>query len=54
MERARYEADRAERAFSQVEPENWLVARDNLGWALQRTRLSHLQSAHSENAPSPA
>jgi hypothetical protein len=27
VERARYEADRAERAFSQVEPENRLVAR---------------------------
>jgi excisionase family DNA binding protein len=46
VERARYEADRAERAFSQVEPENRLVARSlEARW---EARLAALAEAEQE------
>jgi excisionase family DNA binding protein len=46
VERARYEADRAERAFSQVEPENRLVARSLEGrWEARLTALAAAEEA---------
>src|SRR6266576_1288402 len=46
VERARYEADRAERAFSQVEPENRLVARSlEARWEARLTALAEAGQA---------
>jgi excisionase family DNA binding protein len=46
VERARYDADRAERAFSQVEPENRLVARSlEARWEARLTALSEAEQA---------
>ena len=46
VERARYEADRAERAFSQVEPENRLVARSlESRWETKLAALAEAQAA---------
>ena len=46
VERARYEADRAERAFSQVEPENRLVARAlEARWEARLTALAEAEEA---------
>ena len=46
VERARYEADRAERAFSQVEPENRLVARTlEARWEARLTALAEAEEA---------
>ena len=46
VERARYEADRAERAFSQVEPENRLVARTlEARWEARLTALAEAEKA---------
>ena len=46
VERARYEADRAERAFSQVEPENRLVARTlEARWEARLTALAEAEQA---------
>jgi excisionase family DNA binding protein len=46
VERARYEADRAERAFSQVEPENRLVARSlEARWEARLTALAGAEEA---------
>ncbi len=46
VERARYEADRAERAFSQVEPENRLVARSlEARWEAGLTALAEAGQA---------
>ena len=58
VERARYEADRAERAFSQVEPENRLVARSlEARWEARPTALAEagqaLQDARDALPPLP-
>jgi excisionase family DNA binding protein len=58
VERARYDADRAERAFSQVEPENRLVARSlEARWEARLTALAEagqaLQDAHDALPPLP-
>ena len=58
VERARYEADRAERAFSQVEPENRLVARTlEARWETKLAALAEaeqaLESAHATLPPLP-
>jgi hypothetical protein len=46
VERARYEADRAERAFSQVEPENRLVARSlESRWETKLVALAEAEAA---------
>jgi hypothetical protein len=46
VERARYEAGRAERAFSQVEPENRLVARSlEARWEARLTALAEAEQA---------
>jgi hypothetical protein len=46
VERARYDADRAERAFSQVEPENRLVARSlEARWESRLTALAEAEQA---------
>jgi hypothetical protein len=46
VERARYEADRAERAFSQVEPENRLVARTlETRWEAKLAALAAAEAA---------
>ena len=46
VERARYEADRAERAFSQVEPENRLVARTlEARWEAKLAALADAEQA---------
>ena len=46
VERARYEADRAERAFCQVEPENRLVARSlEARWETRLAALAEAQQA---------
>jgi Recombinase zinc beta ribbon domain len=46
VERARYDADRAERAFSQVEPENRLVARSlEARWEARLTALAEAEQA---------
>ncbi|MCK2241848.1 MULTISPECIES: recombinase family protein [unclassified Crossiella] len=46
VERARYEADRAERAFSQVEPENRLVARSlESRWETKLAALAEAEAA---------
>jgi DNA invertase Pin-like site-specific DNA recombinase len=46
VERARYEADRAERAFSQVEPENRLVARSlESRWETKLAALAEAETA---------
>ena len=46
VERARYDADRAERAFSQVEPENRLVARTlEARWEARLTALAEAEQA---------
>lgn len=46
VERARYEADRAERAFTQVEPENRLVARTlESRWEAKLTALTEAEAA---------
>ena len=46
VERARYEADRAERALSQVEPENRLVARTlEARWEARLTALAEAEQA---------
>ncbi|WP_040827990.1 recombinase family protein, partial [Nocardia jiangxiensis] len=46
VERARYDADRAERAFSQVEPENRLVARSlEARWEAKLAALAEAQAA---------
>jgi hypothetical protein len=46
VQRARYEADRAERAFSNVEPENRLVARTlESRWEVKLTALAEAESA---------
>ncbi len=57
-ERARYEADRAERAFSQVEPENRLVARTlEVRWEARLAALAEaeqaLESARATLPPLP-
>ena len=57
-ERARYEAERAERAFSQVEPENRLVARTlEARWEAKLAALADaeqaLQAAHTALPPLP-
>ena len=59
VERARYDADRAERAFSQVEPENRLVARSlEARWEARLTALAEaeqaLQAATDALPPCPA
>src|SRR6266576_1488212 len=59
VERARYEADRAERAFSQVEPENRLVARSlEARWEARLTALAEaeqaLQAAQDTLPPLPS
>ena len=58
VERARYEADRAERAFSQVEPENRLVARSlEARWEARLAALAEagqaLQDARDALPPLP-
>jgi DNA invertase Pin-like site-specific DNA recombinase len=58
VERARYEADRAERAFSQVEPENRLVARTlEARWEAKLAALAEaeqaLESARAALPPLP-
>ena len=58
VERARYEADRAERAFSQVEPENRLVARTlEARWEAKLAALADaeqaLQAAQAALPPLP-
>ena len=58
VERARYDADRAERAFSQVEPENRLVARTlEARWEARLTALAEaeqaLESARAALPPLP-
>jgi excisionase family DNA binding protein len=58
VERARYEADRAERAFSQVEPENRLVARSlEARWEARLADLAEagqaLQDARDALPPLP-
>jgi hypothetical protein len=50
VERARYEADRAERAFSAVEPENRLVAR-NLETRWDQTRRAGRGRARPDRRP---
>ncbi|MFF1498235.1 recombinase family protein [Streptomyces sp. NPDC058304] len=46
VERARYEADRAERAFGQVEPENRLVARSlESRWEARLTAVAQAETA---------
>jgi hypothetical protein len=46
VERARYEADRAERAFAAVEPENRLVARSlETRWETRLSRLAEAEQA---------
>jgi DNA invertase Pin-like site-specific DNA recombinase len=46
VERARYDADRAERAFSQVEPENRLVARTlESRWEIRLAALADAEAA---------
>ena len=57
--RARYEADRAERAFSQVEPENRLVARSlenrwEVKLAAQLEAELALEAARAADVPLPA
>jgi len=59
VERARYEADRAERAFSQVEPENRLVARSlEARWEARLTALAEagqaLEAASDALPPLPS
>src|SRR5215472_2154693 len=59
VERARYEADRAERAFSQVEPENRLVARSlEARWEARLAALAEaeqaLQAAQDTLPPLPS
>ena len=59
VERARYEADRAERAFSQVEPENRLVARTlEARWEARLTALAEagqaLEAASDALPPLPS
>ena len=59
VERARYEADRAERAFSQVEPENRLVARTlEARWEARLTALAEagqpLEAARGALPPLPS
>src|SRR5207247_3017891 len=59
VERARYEADRAERAFGQVEPENRLVARTlEARWETKLAALSEadqaLQTARDTLPPLPS
>jgi len=55
VERARYDADRAERAFSQVEPENRLVARTlETRWETKLAALAdaqHVLEAARDTAP---
>ena len=58
VERARYEADRAERAFYQVEPENRLVARTlEARWETKLAALAQaeqaLAAAHDSLPPLP-
>ncbi len=58
VERARYDADRAERAFSAVEPENRLVARSlEARWEAKLTALTEaehaLEAAHDTLPPLP-
>ncbi len=58
VERARYEADRAERAFCQVEPENRLVARTlEARWETKLAALTEteqaLAAAHDARPPLP-
>jgi hypothetical protein len=58
VERARYDADRAERAFGQVEPENRLVARTlEARWEARLTALAEaeqaLESARATLPPLP-
>jgi len=49
VERARYDADRAERAFSQVEPENRLVARSlEARWEARLTALAEAEQARQD------
>ncbi len=49
LERARYDADRAERAFSQVEPENRLVARSlEARWETKLAALSQAEQHLSD------
>jgi DNA invertase Pin-like site-specific DNA recombinase len=59
VERARYEADRAERAFCQVEPENRLVARTlETRWETKLAALAEaqqaLQAAQGTRPPLPS
>lgn len=59
VERARYEADRAERAFGQVEPENRLVARSlEARWESKLAALAEaetaLETARAAKPPLPA
>ena len=52
VERARYDADRAERAFSQVEPENRLVARTlEAHWEARLAALAGTTRPWSPPAP---
>ncbi|WP_028193441.1 recombinase family protein [Salinispora pacifica] len=58
VQRARYEADRAERAFTNVEPENRLVARSlESRWEAKLAQLADaeaaLATAHATSAPAP-
>lgn len=58
VERARYEADRAERAFGQVEPENRLVARSlESRWEIKLAALAEaemaLETARAAKPPLP-
>lgn len=49
VERARYQAERAERAFSQVEPENRLVARTlEARWEARLAELAEIEQALAE------
>jgi DNA invertase Pin-like site-specific DNA recombinase len=59
VQRARYEADRAERAFTNVEPENRLVARSlESRWETKLAQLADaeaaLATAQATTAPAPA
>jgi excisionase family DNA binding protein len=59
VERARYDADRAERAFGQVEPENRLVARTlEARWETKLAALTQaeqaLEAAHDALPPLPS
>jgi len=49
LERARYEAERAERQFNRVEPENRLVARElENRWNVALVEVQHLERAYAQ------